>query len=95
MNRGYAYNIDKGKCRICCNIFEEYDEIETHHICTTLPVEEINRVKNLATLHMKCHSMIHSLKNLSNELSKKVWNKVLTFRNKLEGQKVIIRWRAE
>ena len=83
INRGYAYNTDRGKCRVCGKVFEEWDEIETHHIRKVLPVEEINRVKNLATVHLKCHKMIHSLNDLSNELSKKVWNKVLAFRNKL------------
>jgi len=32
--------------------------------------------------------LIHSSKDFGNELSRKIWNKVLSFRNKLKEQKV-------
>lgn len=83
MNRGYVYNVDKGKCRLCGKEFQEYDDIETHHIAPQLPIEKVNRVENLATMHQKCHKIIHSLNNLSEEFPKRVWNKVQSFRNKL------------
>ncbi len=85
MNRGYAYNVDKGKCRVCNKAIEEYEEVETHHISITLPADKINRVKNLATVHSVCHRMIHSLTDLCNILSRKVRNKIQSFRNKLKG----------
>jgi hypothetical protein len=85
MNRGYVYNVDKGKCRVCGNMIEDCEKIETHHICPTLPVEKVNSVKNLATTHSTCHKLIHSLSDFSKELPKKIWNKVLSLRNKLRG----------
>ncbi|MEW6103842.1 MAG: group II intron reverse transcriptase/maturase [bacterium] len=84
MNRGYVYNVDKGKCRLCGRELQEYEEIATHHIRPYLTAEAVNRVHNLATTHLKCHRIIHSLRDLSKELSKKVWNKVQSFRNKLK-----------
>ena len=88
MNRGYVYNVDKGRCRLCGKVIDDDKDVETHHINTVLPIGEINRVHNLATMHSNCHSLIHSLKDFSNELSRKIWNKVLSFRNKLKEQKV-------
>jgi group II intron reverse transcriptase/maturase len=84
MNRGYVYNVDKGKCRVCGNVIDDYKNIETHHINTILPTEKINRVQNLATMHSNCHRIIHSSKDFSEQFSEKVWNKVLSFRNKLK-----------
>lgn len=91
MNRGYVYNVDKGKCRVCGNLIEDYKDIETHHINTVIPIDEINRVQNLATMHSNCHRIIHSSKDFgkeSSELPKKVWNKILSFRNKLKELKL-------
>ena len=88
MNRGYVYNVDKGRCRLCGKVIDDDKDVETHHINTVLPIGEINRVHNLATMHSNCHSLIHSLKDFSNELSRKTWNKVLSFRNKLKEQKL-------
>jgi ribosomal protein S26 len=88
MNRGYVYNVDKGRCRLCGNVIDNDKDVEIHHINTVLPADVINRVQNLATMHSNCHSLIHSLKDFSNELSRKIWNKVLSFRNKLKEQKL-------
>lgn len=88
MNRSYVYNVDKGRCRLCGEVIEDYKDIETHHINTVLPIKQINRVQNLATMHANCHSLIHSSKDYSYELSGKIWNKVLSFRSKLREQKL-------
>lgn len=57
LNRAYAYNRDKGKCK-CCGI-DLYSQVNTHHIDKTLPMNKINKVNNLATLCYDCHKRIH------------------------------------
>ena len=82
LNRAYAYNRDKGKCRVCGNELLP-NEVETHHVNPALPIELVNKVGNLATQHVFCHqSLIHSTADLSH-LDKKVAAKVIGFRNEL------------
>lgn len=81
MNRAYAFNRDKGKCRVCKGELWGED-IHIHHINPSLPMDEVNRVPNLASLHVKCHQMIHSSKDYS-MIGKKEWEKILGFREKL------------
>lgn len=81
MNRCYAYNRDKGKCRICGELVRTY-ETHTHHIDRKLPLKLINKVNNLATTHEQCHKMIHSTKDFSKIVGQKTWNKILTYRKK-------------
>lgn len=79
MNRCYAYNRDKGKCRICGEHVRTY-ETHTHHINRKLPINLINKVNNLATTHEYCHKMIHSSKDFSTMVNIKTWNKILSYR---------------
>jgi len=81
MNRAYAFNRDKGKCRICGKEVKSYN-VHIHHINPKLPMNEINKVPNLATLHENCHRLIHSNDNPEG-LGKKIQNKLLYFREKL------------
>lgn len=81
MNRAYAFNRDKGKCRVCKGELWS-DDIHIHHIKPKLPMDEVNRVPNLASLHVKCHQMIHSSKDYS-MVGKTEWEKILGFREKL------------
>lgn len=81
LNRAYAYNRDKGKCRVCG--LEVYpSNVHTHHIRPKLPANLVNKVGNLATTHEKCHNYIHSNLELSH-LGNKQWNKIKDFREKL------------
>lgn len=82
LNRPYAYNRDKGKCRVCGE--HVIDNVEIHHIQPHLSISQVNRVNNLATAHRKCHNMIHSGEDLSH-LGKKIWMKILGFREKLKA----------
>ncbi|WP_240420313.1 group II intron reverse transcriptase/maturase [Paenibacillus periandrae] len=82
LNRAYAFNRDRGKCRVCGLEVASHD-VEIHHVKPKLPLYMVNRVKELATLHNYCHDMIHEIKDYSN-LSKKIWTKILYFREKLE-----------
>jgi RNA-directed DNA polymerase len=81
MNRAYAFNRDKGKCRICKGALQA-DNVHIHHITPKLPIEEVNRVPNLASMHINCHKMIHSSKDYS-KIGKVTWGKILGFREKL------------
>nr|WP_251047872.1 HNH endonuclease [Planococcus sp. ISL-109] len=81
MNRAYAFNRDKGKCRVCKEVLQGND-IHIHHINPKLSLDEVNRVSNLASMHKSCHQMIHSTRDYS-MVGKKTWEKVLGFREKL------------
>jgi RNA-directed DNA polymerase len=81
LNRAYAFNRDKGKCRICGGEVENFN-LHIHHINPNLPLDTVNRVNNLATVHDYCHHKIHSGQDDSS-LGKKTWSKILKFREKL------------
>ncbi|HHX1789734.1 TPA: group II intron reverse transcriptase/maturase [Enterococcus faecalis] len=80
MNREYAYNRDKGKCK-CCNTEVTSFNVHCHHIDKFLPMDKVNKVANLATICKDCHKAIHN-KNLSvNKAS--VMKKINKYREKL------------
>jgi hypothetical protein len=81
LNRAYAYNRDKGKCRICGANVSPLD-LHTHHIDDKLPISLINKVPNLASTHTACHQLIHNDCDLS-QCSKKVQTRIRGFRDKL------------
>lgn len=81
MNRAYAFNRDKGKCRISRTELFPYD-VHIHHINPNLPVDQVNKVSNLATIHKDLHPLIHSTEDCSH-LGTKVWRKIQDFREKL------------
>lgn len=60
MNREYAYNRDKGKCKCCGRYFSDNLPKHCHHVNNELPVEKINKVSNLAWLCVPCHRMVHN-----------------------------------
>lgn len=82
MNRAYAFNRDKGKCRVCGEIING-SELETHHINPQLPLNLVNKVPNLASTHQACHNLIHSNQDIMHPVSK-IKEKILRFREKLK-----------
>lgn len=78
LNRAYAYNRDKGKCKVCGDIVEP-KELHCHHKDPTLPKSLLNKVKNLATTHTSCHILIHSENDISH-LDLKIQKRILGFR---------------
>ncbi|MEQ8192240.1 MAG: reverse transcriptase domain-containing protein, partial [Candidatus Eremiobacterota bacterium] len=84
MNRGYTYNRDRGKCRVCMNKIDSNEQVVIHHIDPSLALNRINRISNLATVHADCHRKIHSSEDLSKKIIKKVWDKIKSFRGKLK-----------
>lgn len=74
MNREYAYNRDKGKCKCCGEVLARGNR-HCHHIKTKLPLDKINKVPNLAWLCMNCHRKIHGkepVQGLSFKATKKI-----------------------
>lgn len=59
MNRMYAFNRDKGRCKICGEPIINGDKFHCHHISTNLPLQQINKVQNLLSTHSKCNKLIH------------------------------------
>ena len=79
MNRSYAYNRDKGKCRICREDVAPR-ELHCHHKNLSLPLSQINKVNNLVTTHQSCHPLIHNESDISH-LDSKIQKRILGFRN--------------
>lgn len=84
MNRPYTYNRDKGKCKICGGYIEP-TEVRIHHVEKKLPMDQINKVKNLITVHKYCHDLIHS-ENEPSGLSEKTLKNLAKYRKKLNQQ---------
>lgn len=86
MNREYAYNRDKGKCR-CCGKLLLYNLRTCHHINISLPIEDINKVSNLAWVCNDCHEAIHN-EIISENIETKLINKITKFQCKLKVKSV-------
>ncbi len=59
LNRMYALNRDKMRCKVCGELIVDGNDYHAHHIRKNLPLCEINRVSNLASTHRSCHKLIH------------------------------------
>jgi RNA-directed DNA polymerase len=81
MNREYAYNRDKGKCKIC-GCYLKSDNRHCHRINGVLELNKINKVPNLAWLCKNCDKYVHG-----NELplgyNKTIVKKIEKYRAKL------------
>ena len=84
MNREYAYNRDKGKCKCCGKPFSITVPKHCHHIDNQLPIERINKVPNLAWLCESCHRMVHN-SPIPPELDAKAVRKIMKYREKLKS----------
>ena len=82
MNRAYAYNRDLGACRVCGE-YVDPQHLHTHHQRPHLPLEQVNKVSELVTLHGWCHQVVHSAEDVSQTVSNKVWKKIMKLREKL------------
>lgn len=78
MNREYAYLRDRGKCS-CCKV-ELWKNYECHHKNSKLPLDKINKVGNLTSLCKRCHSLVHSDKDISSILPYTAAKKLLKLR---------------
>lgn len=85
MNREYAYNRDKGKCKCCGKQLLEFVPKHCHHVQNRLPLERINKVQNLAWLCTPCHRMVHN-SLIPDGTEAKVKRKIERYRKKLAKQ---------
>lgn len=83
MNREYAYNRDKGRCRICGKPLEEGNR-HCHHLKPWLPLEQVNKVPNLAWLCIKCHKIVHGKDDIPGRYNKKQIEKIKKYRELLQ-----------
>ena len=86
MNREYAFNRDKWKCRCCGTDLSYRQDRHCHHVNRRLPLEKINQVSNLAWVCRDCHLKIHSNRVPVN-VDAKIKQKILKFRDKLDKAK--------
>lgn len=60
MNREYAYNRDKGKCKCCKKPLFLDDKKYCYHVKGELPLERVNKVQNLIWLCNDCYRMVNN-----------------------------------
>lgn len=60
MNREYAYNRDKGKCKCCKTPLFLDDKKYCYHIKGELPLDKVNKVQNLIWLCNSCYRMVNN-----------------------------------
>ncbi len=60
MNREYAYNRDKGKCKCCKSWLSDEGGRYCYHVKNELPLEKINKVQNLIWLCRNCYRMVNN-----------------------------------
>ena len=82
LNRAYAFNRDKGKCKVCNKPLDKYN-MHTHHINNKLNINKLNKVNNLASVCNVCHKIIHGTLEIHNNLEQKIIKKIEKYKNKL------------
>jgi RNA-directed DNA polymerase len=81
MNREYAYNRDKGKCKVCSSVLKVVNR-HCHRISEELPINKVNKVSNLAWLCNYCDEYIHGTV-IPESFDKKKASKIQKYRDKL------------
>ena len=82
MNRAYALNRDKLKCRVCGGWLIA-NTPWAHRVNPYLPLDQVNRVNNLVSLHKKCFCAVNNLDQDISEFDVKAQKKILGYREKL------------
>lgn len=82
MNRAYALNRDRLKCRICGGWLISGTPY-THRIDPALPLNKVNRVNNLVSLHKKCFEVVNNPTADISEFEAKTQAKIIGYREKL------------
>lgn len=82
MNRAYALNRDRFKCRACGRWLYE-GTLYTHQINPHLPLDKVNKVSNLASMHQLCFHLVHDLSTDISHIDSKTRWKIKHFREQL------------
>ena len=80
MNREYAYNRDKGKCKCCKKPLFLDDRKFCRHINGELPLEKVNKVQNLIWLCNDCYRMVNN-GAIPPDIDEKVLKKIQKYKN--------------
>lgn len=80
MNREYAYNRDKGKCKCCKKPLFSDDKKFCCHIKKGLPLEKVNKVQNLIWLCNDCYRMVNN-GPIPPNIDEKVLKKIQKYKN--------------
>ena len=82
MNRAYALNRDKLKCRVCGGWLISGTPL-AHRVNPNLPLNKVNRVDNLVSLHKHCFDTVNNPHADISEFDVKAQKKIQGFREKL------------
>ena len=82
MNRAYALNRDKLKCRVCGGWLISSTPW-THRINPNLPLDKVNRVNNLVSLHKRCFNAVNDPNQDISQFDVKAQKKITGYREKL------------
>lgn len=82
MNRAYALNRDKLKCRVCGGWLIAHTPY-THRINPNLPLNKVNRVNNLVSLHWNCFQAVNNPGMDITGFDVKAQKKIKGYRDKL------------
>ena len=82
MNRAYALNRDKLRCRVCGGWLISAAPW-ANRINPNLPLDKVNRVNNLVSLHKKCFIAVNNPSQDISEFDGKAQKKIIGYREKL------------
>lgn len=82
MNRAYALNRDRLKCRVCGGWLISATPF-THRVDPNLPLDKVNRVNNLVSMHRKCLEAVNNPYQDISEFDTEAQKKIKGFRDKL------------
>ena len=82
MNRAYALNRDKLKCKVCGGWLISATPW-AHRINPNLPLDKVNRVNNLVSLHKKCFIAVNNPSQDISQFDGKAQKKIIGYREKL------------
>ena len=82
MNRAYALNRDKLKCRVCGGWLISGTPY-AHRVNPYLPLDKVNRVNNLVSLHKRCFDAVNNPHLELDGFDNKAQKKIKGFREKL------------
>jgi len=82
MNRVYALNRDKLRCKVCDGWLISSTPW-AHRVNPNLPLDKVNRVNNLVSLHKKCFDAVNNPSQDISEFDVKAQKKIIGYREKL------------
>ena len=82
MNRAYALNRDGVKCRVCGGWLIDSTPY-AHRVNPFLPIDKVNRVNNLVSLHKRCFEAVNNPDMDISGFDAKAQKKIIGYRGKL------------